>query len=302
MKDKLFFLVRVLQESLNAFLNDNVPRLGAALSFYTILSLPPLMMLITAVIGVFFGEKAVKGEIDQQLVELMGEQVAQVITSIGQNAAAKGGGIPLIAFLGAILSATGVFVALQDAFNTIWKVHPKAGTENALVRFTKTRLTSLSIIFVLGLLVIVGIISSTILAIFSDYLYEYLSVFAYYILQITNVLVSYASYILVFAAIFKFIPDLLIKWRYVWEGAILTTVLFSIGRYILALYLSSSDVSSTYGVTGSMVILLLWIFYSSQILFFGAEFTKVWNEHKQRHIPAKYYAVKVKMQETEIEE
>ena len=302
MREKLFFLVKVLQESLTAFFNDNVPRLGAALSFYTILSLPPLIMLITAVIGAFFGEKAVQGEIDQQLVELMGKQVAQVITSIGQNAATKGGGIPFIAFLGAILSATGVFVALQDAFNTIWKVHPKSGTENALVRFLKTRLTSLSIIFMLGLLVIIGIISSTILAIFSDYLYEYLSAFAYYILQTTNIIISYASYVLVFAAIFKFIPDVVLKWKHVWTGAILTTVLFSIGRYILALYLSTSDVSSTYGVTGSLVILLLWIFYSSQILFFGAEFTKTWNDLKKHHIPAKYYAVKVIIQETEIEE
>ena len=302
MREKLFFLVKVLQESLTAFFNDNVPRLGAALSFYTILSLPPLIMLITAVIGAFFGEKGVQGEIDQQLVELMGKQVAQVITSIGQNAATKGGGIPFIAFLGAILSATGVFVALQDAFNTIWKVHPKSGTENALVRFLKTRLTSLSIIFMLGLLVIIGIISSTILAIFSDYLYEYLSAFAYYILQTTNIIISYASYVLVFAAIFKFIPDVVLKWKHVWTGAILTTVLFSIGRYILALYLSTSDVSSTYGVTGSLVILLLWIFYSSQILFFGGEFTKTWNDLKKHHIPAKYYAVKVKMQETEIQE
>ena len=117
-----------------------------------------------------------------------------------------------------------------------------------------------------------------------------------------NILVAYASYILVFAAIFKFIPDVVLKCKHVWAGAILTTLLFLVGRSVLALYLSTTDVSSTYGVTGSLVILLLWIFYSSQILFFGAEFTKIWNEHKENYIPAKYYAVKVKMQETEIEE
>ncbi|MGB1206249.1 MAG: YihY/virulence factor BrkB family protein [Chitinophagales bacterium] len=302
MKNKFIFLIKVLRESLNNFLNDNVPRLGAALSFYTILSLPPLLMLITGIIGAFFGEQTVKGKIDQQLVELMGAQVAHVITSVSQNVVMKGKGIPFIAFLGAILSATGVFVALQDAFNTIWKVHPKSGTENAVVRFLKTRLMSLSIIVMLGLLVIVGMISSTALAIFSDYLYEYLSAFAYYILHITNVLVSYASYILIFAAIFKFIPDVVLKWKHVWVGAIITTILFSIGRYVLSLYLSTSDISSTYGVAGSLVILLLWIFYSSQILFFGAEFTKIWNEEKKQDIPAKYYAVKVRIEETKIEE
>lgn len=292
----------LLKNTFHTFSANNASRLGAALSFYTVLSLPPMLMLLITFVGAFFGEQAVKGELDTQLTEIVGAETAAFISGIAENATStqSGIGLTIVGILAALFSATGVFVQLQDALNTIWKVRPKSGTGNSIWTFLRSRLISILIILNIALLIVAVLIAGAFINFFSAYLASSFSIFAFYIIGTTNFLVSYGLFILIFAAIFKYIPDVSLTWRQVWAGAIFTTLLFGLGRYLIGLYLSHSDATSAYGVTGSLVILLLWIFYSSQILFLGAAFTKSWNQLKGEVIAPRNHAVKI--QEVEEQE
>lgn len=304
MRKKLLFIWQLLSETLNHYLDDNVLRLGAALSFYTILSLPPLLMLLTTALTAFFGEQVVRGEIDHTIIELFGETAASIIKQITGKVLEQrtSVGLTIVGLVSAIFSATGVFVELQEAFNTIWRVRAKGGTGNAVVKFLKSRFVSITIIIMLALVIILGIITSALLTFFGEYMAKFLTTSSQNILAISNFLISYGLFAVVFSAIFKFIPDVMLKWRHVWLGGVITTMLFGLGRYLIGLYLSQSNITGAYGVAGSLVVLLLWIFYSSQIMFFGAEFTKVWNDKRGEVIKPRYYATKIVMKEIVIEE
>jgi len=295
-------VTKLAKASINAFLQDNCSRLGAALSFYTILSLPPLLMLLGVFTHSFFdiswfvNEQALQGDMNAHLIDLLGADAAGFIINLQKNSEATASFSSLSALISlgvAVLGAMGVFIQLQDAFNTIWQVSPKSGTDNVILRFLKTRATSLGMILSLAALLLVASLASLMLNIFSDFLYQYLSAIAYYLLWVLNGVFSYGLFILVFALIFKNIPDVELEWKQVWLGAFVTALLFSLGRYGLGWYLSGSDINSSYGVAGSMVVLLVWIFYSAQIMFLGAEFTKVWNLEQGNKIIPKPYAQRV---------
>jgi len=256
-------------------MEDKVPRLGAALAFYSVLSIAPLVLISLAVAGYVFGREAAQGELIGQLRGLVGPQGAKAIEAMIASASEPKGGIiaTLTGIATLLFGASGVFGQLQDAMNTIWEVQPKPG--RGVLGVIKDRFLSFAMVLGTGFLLMVSLILSAALAAmfsFAGGLAPGLGP----VLQVANTLVSFAVVGVLFALIFKLLPDVRIAWRDVWVGALLTTVLFMVGKGLIGLYLGRSGLGSAYGAAGSLVALLVWIYYSAQIVFFGAEFTKVY--------------------------
>ncbi|MBK6610136.1 MAG: YihY/virulence factor BrkB family protein [Sphingobacteriales bacterium] len=289
---------QLLANTINQYTQDRVTRLGASISFYTILSLPPIVMLGFTVLRYFFGHNAVdqvETHINEQLVEFIGQNQANVITQLAHHTSLRKSSwaLTIIAIVSTIFSAQGVFSELQDALNTIWRVRVRNNTKHVVIKYLKTRLKSLIMISCIGALVLLGLIASTILRLVGENLSMHFSTDIIQWVKIGNFFISYVSMIFIFAAVFKLIPDVNLKWRNIWLGAIITTILFGLGRYFIILYLSKSELDGAYGVAGSLVILILWVFYSAQIMFLGAEFVKVYHEFKNIEVRPKRYAMRV---------
>jgi membrane protein len=254
---------------------DKASRLAAALSYYTIFSIAPLLILVIAIAGWVFDKEVVSNQLFDQIRELVGEAGASTVQTMVQSAE-KSGDTFFAAAIGLsalLLGASGAFIQLQDALNTIWGVQPKHG--HGVWVFIHKRLLSFSMVLVIGFILLVSLVLSTVLAAMSGFLNRLLP-FSDVLLQMINFAISFGVTALLFTMIFKVLPDVLVKWKDVWIGGVATSLLFSLGRYGISLYLGRGSVSSAYGAAGSFVILLVWIYYSSQILLFGAEFTKVY--------------------------
>lgn len=277
MPKTLLTIIVILRNTFNHYAQDHVQSLAAALSFYTILSLSPILIVILFLLGNLLGAGAIEGQIDQNLSIFIGTQAAAVIHEVAINAFQYQGsiGITVIGLVSTYFSATAVWMQLQWAFNYIWGVKPKGGTRNIIAKYLKDQLVALLIIVIIAIFIILGLLYGTLLDIFKEYLQLYLSDSSIDILQMVNLFVSYGLSVLIFAFAFKYIPDVQLAWRNVWWGAVFTAFLFGIGRYLIGLYLSRGGISSAYGVAGSLVLLLLWVYYTAIILFLGAEFTKV---------------------------
>jgi membrane protein len=254
---------------------DNVPRLAAALSYYTIFSLAPLLVIAIAISGLVFGREAAQGEIVGEIRGLVGENAAQAIQDAIANAGKLGTSVVagVIGILMLLFGATGVFGELQGALNTIWEVKPKPG--RGLGGIIRDRFFSFTLVLGTSFLLLVSLLISAALAALNKYFFDALPG-ADMIWQTANVVVSFSVITFLFAVIFKFVPDVKVKWHDVWIGAAITALLFNIGKYLIGLYLGHSSVGSTYGAAGSLVIILIWVYYSAQILFLGAEFTQVY--------------------------
>lgn len=264
---------------------DKVPRLGAALAFYTVLSLAPLLLIVIAIAGAVFGEDAVRGELVGQIDQLVGRQGAEAIQEMLANAQKPGRGLvaSIVGFVTLLVGATGVFGQLQDAMNTIWEVQPRPG--RGLWGMIRERFLSFTMILAIAFLLLVSLVVSTALSALGKFLAGALP-FAV-LMQAINLVISYGVVVVLFALIFKWLPDVKIAWSDVWIGAALTGLLFVIGKFALGMYLGRASVAGAYGAAGSFVVLLLWIYYSSQIVFFGAEFTQVYaNAYGSRIKPA----------------
>ncbi|MEO6694765.1 MAG: YihY/virulence factor BrkB family protein, partial [Ignavibacteria bacterium] len=278
-KEKLTFnLVRkLLYETFDQFIDDKGFKMAAALSYYAAFSLGPLLMIVISIAGVFFGEDAARGEISKQITYLVGKDGADMIQTIikGASNIATGifAGIVSIIFL--VFGAVGVFIELQESLNIIWGVESRPG--RGIWGFLKNRLISLSMVIATGFLLMVSLIINSMIYLVYNYFGEYLSS-VLPASEVVNLITSFIVITLLFALIFKYLPDVLISWRYVWFGAVITSLLFSIGKYFIGLYLGNSSYSSTYGAAASIVILFIWIYYSGLILFFGAEFTQVYRK------------------------
>jgi membrane protein len=273
-------------------MDDNSFKLGAALSYYTVFSLPPLLLIVIAVAGLAFGEEAATGQIVKEFQGFIGKENAAFIqTMIERKAAAPERGIAAtgIGLIVLILGATGVFGELQDSLNTVWKVRPRPGVG---IRHTiRTRLLSFSLILSIGFLLLVSLVLTAAMAAFGSYLNRLWPgpPLIHYIMQAAHFLLSFGIITALFAMLFKILPDAKIAWSDVWLGATVTALLFTIGKLLIGLYLGTSDIASAYGAAGSLVLILLWIYYSSQILFFGAEFTRAYaNRFGSRIAPADY--------------
>lgn len=256
---------------------DKIHRLAAALAFYTVFSLPPLLLLVIAIAGQAFGREAATGQIVGQFEGLIGTAGGEVIEDLVLNASREGSGMlaTIISVITLFIGASGVFIGLQDALNTIWGVMPKPGL--GIMSFLRHRLLSFAMVIGIGFLLMVSLVVTTALAAFGDLINN-----AYPAggpaLQVLNTVVAFAITTGIFAAMFKFLPDVIIPWRGVWIGALTTSVLFSVGKYLIGLYLGNSSTASVYGAAGSLVVLLMWVYYSAQIFLTGAVITAAYSE------------------------
>jgi membrane protein len=269
---------KLLKSTVMAFIEDEALSRGAAIAFYTVTSIAPILLIVVAIAGLVFGREAAQGAITAQLGGLMGQQTADMLQTAVASAAGKSSGIlaTLIGIATVIATASGVFGEMQSALNAIWKAKPEGTTVSRLIR---ARAASLGLVAALGFLLIVSLVVSAGLTAFGDYLNSLLP-FGKVILSALNTVVSVGLISLLFAAIYKVLPDRHLEWRDVIVGAVVTAILFTIGKSLIGWYIGSSAVASTYGAAGALIILLLWVYYSAQIFLLGAEFTKVYaNRH-----------------------
>jgi membrane protein len=280
-------MLSLLKQTASEWMEDDAPTLGAALAYYTVFSLAPLMTIAIAMAGFFFGKEAAQGQIFDELRVLLGEQGGKAVEEMVQSANAQptaGIVATIISIVMLLVGASGVFGQLQASLNTIWGVKPKPG--RGVLGIIQDRLLSFGFTLVVGFLLLVSLLLTAGIALVADWVGS-LMPGSETIAQMLNILFSLAMITLLFAMIFKFLPDAKIAWRDVWVGAFITAALFTIGKFALGIYLGKSGVASSYGAAGSLIVLLLWVYYSSQILFFGAEFTQVYaNRFGTRVAPA----------------
>ena len=277
----------ILKQAASDWLEDDAPTLGAALAYYTVFSLAPLLIIAIAIAAFVLGQEAAQGQIFDQLRGLLGEASGKAIQDMVQSANAKpatGVVATVIGVVTLLFGASGVFGQLQTSLNMIWEVQPKPG--RGFMGIVRDRILSFGFIVVIGFLLLVSLLLTAAIALFAEWfggMFPGMEAFA----QVLNSILSLALVTLLFAMIFKFLPDAKVAWHDVWVGSFITAVLFTAGKFALGLYLGKSGVGSSYGATGSLIILLLWVYYSSQILFFGAEFTQVYaNRFGARVAPA----------------
>lgn len=269
-------LFSLLKESYTEW-NDVDPfRMSAAMSYYTIFSLPGLLLIVVSVAGFIFGEEAVQGEISNQISNMIGvdaaKSVEDMIANVHQNESSVWATIIGAATL--IFGATGVFYQLQQSLNIIWEVQVKK--EEGIKKILIDRITSFGVILAIGFLMLISLVLTAGLSALSDFIRENLPSYLIYVFYIAEFLVSYGIITLLFATIYKVLPDVDIEWKTVWVGAAVTAALFVIGKFALGIYFGKSDPASAYGAAGSLILILLWVSYSCLILFFGAEFTQVY--------------------------
>jgi membrane protein len=273
----------LLKQAATQWSEDRAPRLGAALAYYTVFSLVPLLMVAIGIAGLVFGEEAARGEILRQISGLVGEKSGSMLQDSLQQARDPQTGIfgTLIGVGMLLLGASGVFGQLQDALNTVWEVKSKPG--RGFWGLLRDRFLSLVTVLGTAFLLMVSLVLSAGLAAIGKALSGILPG-PEFVLQALNFFVSFGVITMLFAMMFKVLPDVKIQWSDVWVGAAVTALLFTIGKFVIGLYLGKSDVGSAFGAAGSMVILLVWIYYSAQILLFGAEFTAVYADRYGSHI------------------
>ena len=289
----------ILKTTATQWIGDKCPQLGAALAYFTVFSLAPLVLLLLALFGLFFGSDHARDKITEQLQYLIDPNGIKVIQDIAASASKPRSGIlatVLGVFVG-LFGASGVFGQLQDALNTIWGVKPKPGA--GLWSFLRARFLSFAMVGGVCFLLLVSLTVESVLRAVSTYLQKMLP--GGHILALTLFFIfDLAVVIFLFAMIFRYLPDVKIAWRDVWMGASLTAVLFVIGKFILGLYLGSGAAGSAYGAASSLITLLLWIYYSAQILLFGAEFTQVYANTYGSQVEPEDHAVKFRRIEVEI--
>ena len=287
-------LFPLLKDTFTAFGETKCARLAAALSYYTIFSIAPILIVIISIAALFFNASNARTEIINQIGQVVGSTGADAIGEILTNAnkGGKGGSIvaTIIGFITILVGATGLFAALQDSLNTIWGVMPKP--DAGIFVMIKARLLSFVMVLGIGFLLIVSLVASVAVKAASDWLGALMGG-AEWIAPALNVLLFFVLITAFFALMFKILPDAKIQWRDVWIGAGITSILFSVGKAVLSWYLARPGTASAYGSAGALVVLLLWINYASQILFFGAEFTKVYANRFGSHIEPEDHAQEI---------
>ena len=268
------YISRLLKQSAVAWFNDGCPRLGAALAFYTIFSIAPVLIIGISVASFAFGRDAVQGHVVSQIQHLVGHDAALTIQGMLENAhrSTSGGVATLFGIVTLLIGATAVFGELQDAFNLIWRAKPRP--RSFWLSMLISRLLSFSLIIALGFLMLASLIVSAATNAFSGYL-QVLAGATGPILSLISFTTSFVILTILFAVLFRILPSAAVPWRDVWLGSVITVILFSIGKFLIGLYLGNSGVASSYGAAGSLVVILIWIYYSAQILLFGAEFTRL---------------------------
>lgn len=265
----------LITEAAQGWSDDNVPSMGAALAYYTLFSIAPLLLIVIAVAGLVFGEQAARGEVMEQLSDLIGLQGAMAVEDLLKrvNRPEEGGWAALIGTGVLIVGATSVFAELHNSLNRIWKVPPPQSIPvwRSLWTVIRRRLLSLGLIMGLGFLSMISMVASAALAAMGKWWTPWLGDDFLLLAQVLNAVLSYALITVMFAVIYKWVPDVPIRWRDVWVGALITAALFSLGKALIGLYIGRSAVSSAYGAAASLVVMMLWVYYSTQVFLMGAE-------------------------------
>jgi membrane protein len=289
MTKNIKFFWDTLKETFTEWNDSSASRDSASLAYYAIFSIPGLLIIIIWIAGYFFGEEAIRGEISSQISGLMGTDVAQSIQSMiagalidKQNVFMKIVGIGSLVF-----GSTTLFFQLQHSLNTLWDV--EAAPKKALVKFILDRANSLGMILILGFLLMITMILSSMISLFNNWITNYFGLETYMLVELVNFGIGFVLVMLLFALMFKVLPDVQINWKPVWKGALLTTLLFTLGKFLLSLYFSNFKPTSAFGTAGTVILIMMWINYSCMLVFFGAEFTKIYSYKKGYKIaPSKH--------------
>jgi membrane protein len=291
----------IIKQSVTDFFGDRILKLSAALAYYTIFSLPGLLIIVLWISDIFYGHQASEGSIYGQISTLVGSDAAAQIQQTIRNAAVSGESkfATIVGLVTLIIGATSVFVEIQDSINVIWKLKSKPKKGMGWLKMIINRLLSFSIIISLGFLLLVSLVLNSLMDIFINRLTQRFPDTEVIVAYIFNLVVSFFITSLLFGLIFKVLPDARIKWRHVRAGAFTTALLFMGGKFLIGLYLGQSRMSSAYGAAGSIIVVLLWVYYSAIILYFGAVFTRAYAIHTGSHIYPNNYAVWVEQVEVE---
>jgi membrane protein len=282
-------LARLFKQSLWAWWNDNALRLGASLAFYTLFAIAPVLLVAIAIAGLVFGAEAVRGEIVGQIDGLVGHDGAQAVQALLEGASKRQSGVfaTMVGTVTLLLAATSAFLELQAALNAIWRVKPNPDAN--LIAYLKARLRSFAIVVAIGFLLLVSLVVSAVLAAINGWLARRAPGWPIF-WQAINVAVSFAVTTALFALLFRFLPDVKLGWRDVATGSVVTAVLFTAGKQLIGLYLGQSTIASSYGAAASVILLLLWVYYSSQIVLLGAEFTRLYSAARGNRPPPEEFA------------
>ncbi|WP_299759647.1 YihY/virulence factor BrkB family protein [uncultured Pontibacter sp.] len=301
MNKKLKLTWSLTKRTFSEFSSDRPLDWAAIIGFYTIFSLPAVLIITLRIAGAVFGEEAVRGELANQIGGIIGrngaQQIQNIIENAGQSAATTIGTVIGVATM--VFSATTVFVALQDSLNAMWEVRAKP--ERGWLKLVIDRVLSLAMVVSLGFLLLVSLSVDVVMGLINEFLREEFSGIAVYLIMAGNVVVSIFISIIIFATIFKVLPDAKIRWPNVWVGATVTAILFVLGKFILNIYFQHDPLADTYGAAGSLVLILVWVYYTSVIFLLGAEFTQVYSREHDRGIRPQDNAVKVETQKIEKE-
>ncbi len=301
-KKKIIFLYHFIKQVIVEFVDDNVLKYSASLAYYTVFSLAPMLIIIISICGALFGKEAVQGQIYGEIKDLVGSEAAlQIQENIKNIHLTKDSPVATIfSAIVLVIGGTGIFGEIQDSLNKIWGL--KVKTKKTWWKLILNRLLSFSLIISLGFVLIVSLVLNALIAIIGDRLNNLLSGIGKIFIPIIDNVLSFAITTLLFAIIFKVLPDAKIKWKDVSIGAVITAILFTLGKLGIGYYLGRSNMATIYGAAGSVIIIMLWAYYSSVILYLGAEFTKVYaNEHGTKIQPSEY-SVWVKIEEIPVTE
>ena len=280
----------LLKETVSEWIDDNVPRLGASLAFYTLLSLAPLLVVVVAIAGIAYGKQAAQGQLFWQIRDLVGPDGARTIQGLLEGAYKPGTGAlaTVLGLLTLAIGASSVVVELRAALNTIWHVRTKPDDTrlSGVYRLVKERFYSFALVLGVGFLLLVSLVLNACLAAVGKFFGGFLPA-PEGLLQAATSVISFLVITGLFAAIYKLVPEVHLEWSDVTVGAAFTAFLFSVGKHLIGLYLGKASFGSTYGAAGSLVVVLVWVYYSSQLFFFGAEFTKVYTKKYGSHMKAK---------------
>jgi membrane protein len=278
-------ILSLLRAAFNSWSDHNAPRLGAALAFYTLLSLAPLVILVVALVSIFLGHSAAQEQFLAQVRDTAGDAAAQAVRSMLQTSAqpAASSFATLVGVATLLFGASGVFGELRAALNTMWDVKPSQNS--GLLTIVRERLVSFGIVLAVGFLLLVSLLASALLAALEKFSATLLPA-PPFVLNSINGLISLVAISLLFAVIFRFVPETAVFWRDVWAGALATAFFFTIGKDLLGIYLGRASVGSAYGAAGSLVVLTVWVYYSALIFLFGAELTRLLRSHRTMAVVA----------------
>ncbi len=288
-------MIAVIKETFANWREDKASRLAAALAYYTVFSLSPLLVIVIAITGFVLGRRAAEGQIVGQIQNAVGATVANTIQTMIQNASNPRAGViaTVLGIVGLVFGASGVFNELQDGLNTVWNVMPRP--DRGIRGTIRDRLWSFAMVVGIAFLLLLSMIASAVVSALGGRFAQLLPGMAF-LPQLINLVVSFLVIAVLFAMVYKILPDVTLAWRDVWVGAAVSSLLFTAGKYGIGLYLAKTGAGSAYGAAGSLAVILLWVYYSAQILFLGAEFTQAYADHYGSRITPDRNAVSVHRQ------